>query len=147
VKKLESLIGSAPSAGKVAYLGPLFGSKRVAAFQGCDVFVCPSHTENFGVVVGEALACGKPVIATQSVPWPELQEYDCGWWVPDTHADLKEALLAAVQTSDQQLTDMGERGRKLIEAKFLWPSVARQMAETYTWLLGAGQRPAWVDVA
>jgi len=145
VEKLKNLIDSNKAKSNITYMGPLFGEKRKAAYQACDVFVLPSHTENFGVVIGEALACGKPVIASREAPWPELIEYQCGWWIPNGVSTLVNALREAMEASDEQRSAMGQRGRELITKKYSWPYVAKQMVTTYEWVIGGGQTPSWVE--
>lgn len=59
-------------------LGRLKG-RRVALFFSSDLFVLPTFSENFGVVVVEALAHGVPVITTRGAPWSGLVSRECGW--------------------------------------------------------------------
>jgi glycosyltransferase involved in cell wall biosynthesis len=59
-------------AGAVTFGGPRYGDEKVAVMQAADLFVLPTHSENFGIVVAEALACGVPVITTKGAPWGEI---------------------------------------------------------------------------
>jgi len=145
VAELRRLIKSQKRDSRVLYLGPLFNERRIAAYQSCDVFVCPSYSENFGVVVGEALVNGRPVIATHGVPWPALVVKKCGWWVPNTVMALQKAICEAMAISDNQRQAMGQRGKELVLNNYTWPTVARKMLKTYEWVLGGGQAPSWVD--
>jgi glycosyltransferase involved in cell wall biosynthesis len=56
----------------VTFGGPRYGEEKVAVMKAADLFILPSHSENFGIVVAEALACGVPVITTKGAPWSEL---------------------------------------------------------------------------
>jgi len=144
IAQLKSSIKGSARPASIRYIGPLYGKRRIAAFQACNLFVCPSKTENFGVVVGEALASGKPVIATRQVPWPELVSHKCGWLIPDSVDGIAKSLVETMQLSDEERIDMGERGRHLIMAKYTWPKVADMMHGTYEWILGGGFAPVWV---
>ena len=145
VNELKHLINGRNAGPSVTYLGPLFNERRIAAYQACDVFVLPSYTENFGLVVGEALASGKPVIATYGAPWPALVEKQCGWWVPNTVMALRKAICEAMAISDHERQAMGQRGKDLVLSNYTWPIVAEKMQKTYEWVLGGGQAPSWVD--
>jgi glycosyltransferase involved in cell wall biosynthesis len=145
IEELKRLIRLETNRDSIIYMGPLFNDMRIAAYQACDVFVCPSYTENFGIVTGEALANKKPVIATYGVPWPDLIKYQCGWRVSNSINDLKGAISQAINMSDDNRKVMGQRGRELIEKKYTWPHVTGKMFKTYEWILGGGQIPSWVD--
>ena len=126
------------------FAGPVDGAAKWELYRSADVFVLPSHSENFGIVVAEALACGVPVITTRGAPWQELLTHRCGWWVPIGLQPLAEALRVATALSSDKRRAMGERGRALVCQKYSWAAIARQMREVYEWIAGRGARPASV---
>jgi glycosyltransferase involved in cell wall biosynthesis len=66
---------SATTSGRPAihFPGMLAGDAKWGAFHGCEAFILPSHQENFGIAVVEALACGKPVLISKQVNiWREI---------------------------------------------------------------------------
>ena len=129
---------------RVIFVGPLHGSEKIDAFSSADLFVLPTHSENFGIVIAEALGAGVPVITTKGAPWEDLQTYKCGWWVDVGVDAIREALLEATQRPKNELVVMGQRGRMLVSEKYTWPKVAEQSVQLYHWLLKRGPRPDFV---
>ena len=80
------------SARSFLLLGPIEGEKKQSVFSNANLFVLPTHSENFGIVVAEALAHGLPVLTTTGAPWSMLSERDCGWWVDATVDGIAEGL-------------------------------------------------------
>src|SRR4030095_16360119 len=109
-----------------------------------NLFVLPSHSENFGMVVAEALACGLPVITTKGTPWEVVGRERCGWWVDVGVEPLAHALRTAVALDDAERSEMGSRGRRLVEREYTWPAAAKKMASVYQWMLGQAEQPACV---
>ena len=143
VEALAERLGVASS---IRFVGPVFDRDKRDAFAAADVFVLPTHSENFGIVIVEALASGVPVITTRGTPWSELEVHRCGWWVPPDSRSIGDALIDAARRSDAELRAMGARGRALVESRYLWSAVAERMTELYGWLLGEAQKPSFVAV-
>lgn len=142
--ELEQQIEKFGLSNRVIFVGSLHGAEKRDAFAAADVFVLPTHSENFGIVIAEALGAGVPVITTRGAPWVDLQTYKCGWWVHVSIDAIGEALLEATQCPKAELVTMGQRGRMLVSEKYSWPKVAEQSLQLYKWLLGQESRPDFV---
>lgn len=124
---------------RFVFTGALNDEEKWKAYARADLFVLPTYSENFGIVVAEALWAGVPVITTKGTPWHELEERKCGWWIdlpgdrqnPHDWTALISALKEAFFMSDSELRDMGKRGRKLVEEKYTWDAVVDAMVEGY----------------
>jgi glycosyltransferase involved in cell wall biosynthesis len=138
---MEQLADRLGIADDVTFVGPVDDVEKWAWYRGSDLFVLPTHSENFGVVVAEALAAGLPVVTTQGAPWRVLEEEGCGWWVAIDDDALYDALAEAIALSDADRTAMGQHGRDLVHQRFTWPQIASQMKAAYQWLLGDGAPP------
>lgn len=112
-------------------VGPKYGEELQREYTSADLFVLPTHSENFGSVVIEALAHSVPVICTKGAPWKELETYKCGWWIGIGVEPLVGALKEALVVSRQSLEQMGSRGRKLVEEKYTWDAVVKAMVNGY----------------
>ena len=129
----------------VDYLGPVEGERKAALYRGADLFVLPTFSENFGLVVAEALAYGVPVITTRGAPWADLETYGCGWWIDTGVEPLVSALRSAVALGDAERRAMGERGRAYVQ-RYDWDTIAAETLALYRWVLGRGGRPACVHL-
>jgi glycosyltransferase involved in cell wall biosynthesis len=128
----------------VRFSGPLTDSCKVQAFDEAELFILPTHSENFGIAVAEALARGLPVITTHGAPWELLETESCGWWVPVSDLAIATALEDATRRPPEELIAMGERGRMVVEKRFRWDRIAGEFINCYQWVSGQGQKPECV---
>ena len=134
-KQVEKAVIAAGLGQVVSFTGPLaYGMKKSAFFE-AELFVLPTHSESFGIVVAEALAHGLPVLTTTGAPWSILRESGCGWWVDATVDGITEGLRRATILDPETLRSMGAKGRALVSAKFGWKRVADLMLSTYEAIL------------
>jgi glycosyltransferase involved in cell wall biosynthesis len=147
IKSLKEKIVLENLTGEIEIKKPVFGKDKIKLFREASLFVLPTFSENFGIVIAEALASYTPVITTKGTPWEDLNESKSGWWIDIGVAPLKLALEEALSTKEQDLLEMGVNGRKLIENKYSMNSVGKQMIELYDWILKKNSiKPKFVDI-
>lgn len=132
---------------RVAFPGVLYGEEKLCAYREASLFVLPTHSENFGMTVAEALAAGTPAIVSKGAPWGGLEQQGAGWWIDIGVDPLVACLEEALSRSPESLVEMGQRGRNWMEAEFSWTRVGQQMVETYRWILegqGASTKSDWI---
>lgn len=106
-----------------------------AHFSRLDLFVLPSRSEAFALVVGEALAAGVPAIVTTAAPWAEVETRGCGWSVSPDPGALAGALAVATALDADDLAARGQAGSRWVRREYSWERIAaRHLAELY----GAG---------
>lgn len=128
-RQVSQAIDSAQLRDSVTIQPPLSRKDLLQAIQQLDLLILPSHSENFGMVVAEALAAGVPVITTTATPWRDVVERKCGWWVADTIHGLATAIRDACGLGVADLAAMGSRGRAWMCESFAWPRIAQRFAE------------------
>ena len=131
IEELKRLTGRLGIERQVRFPGGIYGDRKWQMFREADLFVLPTHSENFGIAVAEALACGTPVITTQGTPWQELEIRHCGWWTEVGTTPITLALTDFLQKSDAELETMGRNGRCLVEEKYSSRKMAEDMLRLY----------------
>jgi len=116
----------------VHFAGHVDGSDKSDAFLNADLCIVPSYTENFCMVVAEALGHGVPVVVSQGAPWADIEVHDCGVWVKNTPEELMQAI-CTMRT--RNLSDMGRNGWEWMKKSYDWDVVADQMHGVYASLL------------
>ena len=136
VAALHALADSGPAASKIVFPGWVAGAAKAALLSQASVFVLPSHQENFGISVAEALAASVPVVITRGVNLAaDVAAARAGWIVERSAAALTE-LLRDVMGDDEELQRRGRAGRVLAE-RFRWSTVAKDLIAMYQRVLKA----------
>lgn len=132
----------------VTFTGEIKGQAKNELLAKSAIYVLPTHTENFGISVGEALACGTPVITTTGAPWSGLVDNDCGLWIDLSVDNLTQALEDMMSRPMDRLVTMGENGRQWIKRDFAWEEIAKKTIRSYEWLLDPDkiEKPDWIRI-
>ena len=129
----------------IKFIGPKFGLDKSKMFNNSDVFVLPSNSENLVIFVAEVLTRGIPVLTTKGTPWSELESNNCGFFGRKTDLGIKNEILQILQSSKEELKEMGLRSKKLISEKFLCSKCAQKAIEMYQWILNTVPKPSFID--
>ena len=128
-------------AARIHWPGMLRGASKWAAFRACEAFILPSHQENFGIVVAEALACAKPVLISDQVNiWREVEEDGAAIVAPDTVAGTRELIERFLSLSDEERRAMGDRARASFERRYDLATAAKQFVALAKRLTAERQR-------
>jgi glycosyltransferase involved in cell wall biosynthesis len=134
--QLKRFVDSAKLNRSVCFQDSIGESEKWDALHEASIVVLPSFSENFGIVVAEALAVGTPVITTTGTPWTKVREHRCGWYVEPTVDGIADGLAEAMATGATEFAEMGQRGVRWMEEEFGWPDIGRRMVTAYQELLG-----------
>jgi glycosyltransferase involved in cell wall biosynthesis len=123
----------------ICLTGMLTGEAKWGAFYGCEALVLPSHQENFGIAVVEALACGKPVLISNQVNiWQEIEAAGAGIVAPDTLAGTQALLRTWDHLSEAQKQGLSARARACYESQFAVAAATQKLTTSLQNALGYG---------
>ena len=131
---------------RVVFVGPLFGEEKLNAYRRAELFVLPTHSENFGMSVAEALAAEVPAIVTKGAPWSGLEDKGAGWWIDIGIEPLVACLEHAMDQPEEVLLAMGQAGREWMMRDYSWEQIRAQFIITYRWMIDGGEPPPWVKL-
>lgn len=131
---------------RVSFVGEFKGVKKYEFLAQADLYVLPSLTENFGITIAEALACGTPVIASKGCPWDGIETHNCGAWIDVGEEALEKKLKEILAMPPKSLQEMGIRGKEWMLRDYVWEGVGKKMLAAYEWLVNGGKRPEYVEV-
>lgn len=124
----KQMVQLAKGCESIFFPGMLTGNSKWGAFYGCEAFILPSHQENFGIAVVEAMACGKPVIISNQVNiWREIVEGHGGIVEDDTDNGALAMMQKWFSMDSKQHATMGQDAKEVYEANFSNEKAATQL--------------------
>jgi len=132
-------VAAAGIASRTTFTGMLTGRDKLAAFADATLFLLPSYSENFGIAVVEAMACGVPVLISDKVNiWREVVADGAGHAAPcDVTAFAGE--ITAMLADPAALGAMGVAGRQAVAQRYDWSVIAARLENVYAAIV-AGRR-------
>lgn len=113
------------------FRGPVFGDEKYALLSSVDAMVLPTRSENWSIAVAEGMASGLPVVCTKGAPWECLNTAQAGWWVDVSVDGVRRGLEELVSLDCQASGQIGQNGRRWVEANLAWPHIASDMISFY----------------
>ncbi|HMQ11807.1 MAG TPA: glycosyltransferase, partial [Oligoflexia bacterium] len=133
---LKKMVKSLELEHRVHFTGHTDGQVKEALLAKAKCLILPSYTENFGIVVTEALAQGTPVIASKGTPWEVLNTYKAGFWVDNSSDELCKALNKMLSLSSDQYDQYVNNSIRLVDEMYnvdkqihKWIDLYQQLSE------------------
>jgi glycosyltransferase involved in cell wall biosynthesis len=125
----------------ITWSGMLQGAAKWGAFYSAEAFVLPSHQENFGIAVAEALSCGVPVLISDKVNiWREVEDHEAGLIASDTEQGTRDLLLNWLALPPERRSAMRANARALFERRFTVDAMATELLGV---VRAAKSEPKW----
>ncbi|NJC26651.1 glycosyltransferase family 4 protein [Neolewinella antarctica] len=116
---------------KVEFLGHRAGHEKEEILSGAWFAIMPSHTENFGIVVLEAMAQGTPAVASLGTPWEILREKDAGYWVDNSPATLRSTVEEIIELPPERMEALQNNAFALARSRFSIHANAEEWTTAY----------------
>lgn len=138
---LRQLVKNLDIGSSVHFIGPQFNEEKQKCFFHADAFVLPSYSEGLPVVVLEAWSYKLPVLITPECHLPEGYVTGSALKIEPDADSIASSLKLMFEMSDHQLSEIGQKGRKLVEEKFTLEHSASRMYKVYEWMSGENAVP------
>lgn len=142
--KLDNLISQYGLNNSVSILPPVFGKEKYKLYIESSLFVLPTYSENFGMVIAEAMACGVPVITTKGAPWQCLEDEQMGWWIEPNTVSLTKTLEIALTQSSEKLFSMGQACSQYVRKHYDSRVITSKFLRVYDWISLQKEQPDFV---
>lgn len=144
INQLNTIISDNGLEDCITIVPPVFGEAKHKLYCESSLFVLPTYSENFGMVIAEAMSCGVPCITTNGTPWQELNEKRLGWCIDLSHENLLQTISSAIDLGQDILFDMGQRCSQHIYNTYQFTEVALKNKYVYEWLVNGSTKPNYI---
>jgi len=134
-----------PLSSDLCFVGSKYGEEKERLLRSVDAFILPSFSEGLPMSVLEAWSYKLPVVMTDFCNLPEGFEAGAAIQIQPNGDSVSQGLEQLEGMSDDGLQDMGHKGRKLVEEKFVWPKIAENMYKVYQWCLTGENPPSCME--
>ena len=128
----------------VIFRRSVYGKAKEELLHSSDIFVLPSFSEGFSMVLLEAMASRLPVVISSFAGCPEVVSAGAGLLADPNANSFEQALTKVLSMKDEQRLKMGSNASALVTERFQWDAVAAQTISLYGWLQGAEEQPGFV---
>lgn len=116
---LEDRANALDLAGRISWTGSVVGYSKWHLYRNADAYILPSHTENFGITVAEAMSVGIPVLISNKVNiHPDIAAHKAGLVAPDTLEGTESLFRKWLAMSSEEAAVMGLQGKALVSDRF-----------------------------
>jgi len=130
-EKTRGWLAAADALDRTTFTGMITGDDKLAALVDASMFVLPSYSENFGIAVAEAMACGLPVIISDAVNiWPEVESAEAGLVGP-CDIDITARNIMQILDNPARASEMGANGIRLVRDRYSWDGIAPTLEKAY----------------
>ncbi len=133
---IEARVAGRGLGSAVSFTGMLTGQAKWSALAAAEAFVLPSYSEGLSVSTLEAMGMGLPVIVTTHCHLPEVAKANAGWEIPSEVPALTSVLRLLLGNGPARNREIGANGRRLVEDRFGWAAIGRQMTDVYRFCEG-----------
>ncbi len=126
-QNLIKLISNLRLNNKVFLIGNIEDQDKIDFLANADLFVLPSHNENFGNVYLESLAAGTPVVASKNTPWEGVEPHNCGIWAENTVDRITNAMMEVLDKD----RDTMRRNSMIFASGYDWANIAIKFKNTF----------------
>jgi glycosyltransferase involved in cell wall biosynthesis len=134
--ELERLARTLGLSDRVLFTGSVSDDDKWALYEKAELFLLPSYSENFGIVVAEAMAMGCPVLVTPEVGIAQLVESAGAGVVTSNDPANLAAVVRALLDDEPRRRELGRRGREIVSQQLTWDRIVVQMEDLYVSVLG-----------
>lgn len=116
---------------KIKFFGNLNGKKKNQMYKSSDILILPTYSENFGLVVAEALNFSIPVITTNKTPWVDLNNKGC-WIIKPGIKPLVSIIIKILKMKKKKIESMGKKGKIYISKNYNNSKTINKLAKLYS---------------
>jgi glycosyltransferase involved in cell wall biosynthesis len=145
--EIDQLLAKYQLKSRTYKLGFVAGQKKNLCFQGADLYLLPSYSENFGIAVLEALGAATPTLVTPGVALaPDIERHQVGYVVPQEPTAIHQAIEKYLSLSSSERAELSQQARQFVLENYTWDKIAPQLVSIYRWILGEGSKPDCISV-